>query len=151
MKKIFFILLLLNAFTSVFAQKQQALQMVKVATKTFSDFSTAATTNSISSGYALPPRWAIRGGYVIATTTFSGGLLLSYTISCGISGNNTKYMTATNVFTGASLPVQPGSAGIESLTVPTSITLTATCTGGQLNTATQGVVEIYLLLVQMPD
>lgn len=126
-------------------------QWVKIATKTFTDFSTAGATTNIASGYSIPAKAIVQGGVVIPTTAFSGGTIATYTISCGISGTIAKYIIATNVFTGFSLAVPSLLPGLESTSVTTSITLTATCTVGLLNAATAGSCDVYLLISQLPQ
>jgi len=126
-------------------------QWIKIATKTFTDFSTAGATNTIASGYSLPAKSIVTGCQVIATTLFSGGTVASYTVSVGIGsgGSIAKYAIATNVFTGATLAAPNVLPGIESTSAAVSITLTATATVGLLNAATAGSVDIYLRVGQL--
>jgi len=121
-------------------------QWIKVATKTFTDFSTAGATNTIASGYLLPANGVITGCQVIPTVAFSGGTIATYTISVGIASSHLKYAIATNVFTGFSLSTPNVLPGIESTSATTSITLTATATVGLLNASTAGSVDIWLLV-----
>jgi hypothetical protein len=122
----------------------------KIATKAFTDFSTAGAAVNIASGYTLPAKCVVAGCMVIPTTAFSGGTIATYTISVGISGTIAKYAIATNVFTGFSLATPNILPGIESTSAGVSITLTATATVGLLNAATAGSVDIYLLVGQLP-
>lgn len=117
-------------------------------TKTFSDFSSASVTNSITI-YTLPAKAIIHAVQMIVTTAFSGGLIATYTISVGISGTNAKYAIATNSFTGAGLPAINVLPGIESSSGATSITATAISTVGNLNAAVAGSIDIYLLTSQL--
>ena len=121
-------------------------QWVKVATKTFTDFSTAGAANTIASGYLLPANGVITGCQVIPTVAFSGGTIATYTVSVGISSSHLKYAIATNVFTGFTLSAPNVLPGIESTSTTTSITLTATATVGLLNASTAGSVDIWLLV-----
>lgn len=141
-----------NTFTNI-AGSNTALQWIKIATKVFGDFSTAGLTNTIASGYLLPPKGIIMGCQVIANTAFSGGTIASYTVSVGVGsgGSIAKYGVATNVFTGSTLAVPNVLSGIESISSTTSITLTAISTIGLLNTATTGSVSVYLLVGVLPS
>lgn len=114
-------------------------------TKTYSDFSTAGLTNSITI-YTLPAGGVIHAVQMNASTKFSGGLIATYTISVGKAGTNAKYAIATNVFTGATLPVISVLPAVESIGSTTAITATAISTIGNLNTATAGSVDIWLLV-----
>lgn len=123
-------------------------QWIKI-TKTFSDFSTASLTNSITV-YSLPAKGVIHSVQVYANTVYSGGTIATYTISVGISGSNAKYAIAANVFTGATLaPINILSA-VESMSGATNITATAISTVGLLSAATQGSVDIYILVSTLP-
>lgn len=125
---------------------------IKIATKTFTDFSTAGVVNTIASGYLLPVKGIVTGCQIIPTTLFSGGIIASYTISVGIGSGAgiAKYGIATNVFTGAALATPNILPGIESTTTTTSITITATSTVGNLSAATAGSIDIYLLVSTLP-
>jgi hypothetical protein len=118
-------------------------------TKTYSDFAAASVTNSPTI-YTLPAKGVIHATQLIVTTTFSGGAIATYTLSIGIAGTAAKYNPATNMFTGATLPSISTISGIESSSGSTSITCTAISTIGLLNAATQGSVDIYLLVSQLP-
>lgn len=117
-------------------------------TKTFTNFSAAAVTNTIVI-YSLPAKYCLHSVMLNATTKFSGGLIATYTISVGIAGNATKYSAATNVFTGATLPSPSVIAGVESMSGPTDIKATAISTIGNLNAAVAGSVDIYLLVSKL--
>lgn len=120
------------------------LKWIKI-TKTFSDFSIASLTNSINI-YSLAAKGVIHAVQLYPTTTFSGGTIATYTISIGITGTLTKYCTASNVFTGATLPTISTTSGVESTSGSTNIVATAISTVGTLDAATQGSISIYLLI-----
>lgn len=122
----------------------------KIATKTFSDFSTAGAANTIASGYLLPAKGVIMGCQVIPSVAFSGGTIATYTVSVGISTSHLKYAIATNVFTGFTLATPNILPGIESTTTTTSITLTATATVGLLNAGSAGSCDIWLCVSVLP-
>lgn len=112
---------------------------------TFSTFSVAGLTNNVTI-YSLPAKAVIHSVFINAGTLFSGGLIATYTISIGIAGTLAKYMPATNVFTGATLPVPATIAGVESVSGATDIKAAAISTVGNLNDATAGAADIYLLV-----
>lgn len=118
-------------------------------TKTFSDFSTAALTNTIDI-YTLPIKGVMHSVQVNSSITFSGGTIAAYTVSVGIIGTLAKYAIAANVFTGATLPTINIIAGVESVSATTTIKATAISTVGNLNAATQGSVDIWLLVSILP-
>lgn len=119
---------------------------VKV-TKTFSDFSAAATTNSINI-YGLGAGWVLHAVKIKQSTAFSGGAIASYTVSVGVSGNNAKYASAFDVFQAvAATTLQvTGTVGCESQGAIVQLTATATSTGANLNAAAAGSVDIWLLV-----
>ena len=123
-------------------------QWQKIATLKYSNFSAASLTNNVSTGYTLPAGSVIMGCLLNPTTTFSGGSISNYTISIGTVGNYSKYLSAQTVFTGATL-TPATNTGIESMSVVTTIYATATSTSANLNAATQGSVDIYLLVAQV--
>jgi hypothetical protein len=118
-------------------------------TKTFADFSAAALVNSISIN-TLPIKGVIHNIQINPRIVFSGGLIATYTISVGILGTLAKYAIATNVFTGAALPAISVLPGVESVNSTASILATAISTVGNLDAATQGTVDIWLLLSILP-
>ncbi len=121
---------------------------IKIASKSYTDFSETKFVNTIPSGYSLPANTSVLGCFVNPTTIFLGGLIASYTISVGVGSGAgiAKYAVAQNVFTGATLQNPQTLAGIESLSTDTSITITATSSVGDLSAATQGSVDIYMLV-----
>lgn len=126
----------------------QSARWIKI-TKAYTDFSLAGLTREIEV-YVLPAKGIIHSVEVFPTTVFSGGTIAGYTVSVGISGNAVKYAIATNVFTGATLSAINVLPGIESMSGTTSIKATATSTVGNLDAATQGSVDIYILTSTLP-
>lgn len=139
-------LLQLNASAS----SAGAPQWIKV-TKTFSDLAIAGLTNDITL-YTLAAREYIHDIKIIPTTAFSGGLIATYTLSVGITGSLLKYAAVVDVFTGnisLSLIHTPIS-GLESTFGTTDLKLSAVSTVGNLNAATAGSVDIYILTSILP-
>jgi hypothetical protein len=116
-------------------------------TKTFTDFSAAALTSSIN-GYVLPAGGILHAVKVKHSASFTGGSISAYTVSVGISGNETKYAPVFDVFqaTSATAYLLGSTLGGESHTATTNIVFQATSTGGNLDQASQGSVDIWLLV-----
>ena len=128
---------------------------VKV-TKSYTDFATAALTNNVEI-YSLPAKGVIHQVVMHHTAAFTGGLIATYTLSVGIAGTLTKYVAASNVFQAAgntiifpAASVMPLSATPENMGSATSIRAAAISTVGNLNAATAGSVDIYLLVSLLP-
>lgn len=123
---------------------------VKV-TKTFTDFSTAGTGKTLTV-YTLPTGGVLHAIKAKATAAFAGGAITTYTISGGQTGNTTAILGSFNVhtvpafsansLTNASLCYQElypgGGDGV--------ITATAISTGANLNAATTGSIDFFLLV-----
>lgn len=115
-------------------------------TKAYGDFSTAGTTNNIEL-FSLPPACVIHAVKIKHSTAFSGGAISAYTISVGITGTLAKYAAAFDVFQAASATAFSitGTIGSESHTAVTSIKVAATSTSANLNAATAGSVDVWVL------
>lgn len=114
-------------------------------TKSYTDFSTAGLTSTIDI-YTLPAKGCVHAIQIYASTLFSGGIIATYTLSVGKTGDPVYYVTAKNVFTGAPLPQTTFVFLVDSMTATTTMTATAISTVGNLNAATAGSVTFYLLL-----
>lgn len=125
-------------------------QWVKV-TKTYTDWSAAATSNSITV-YTLPAGGIVHAWKAKTSTNFQGGTIATYQLnSLGISGNASKYgsanydmKSAVSATNGALVTAQYST--IDSQSATTNITATASTTGANLNAATQGSVDIWILV-----
>lgn len=135
------------------AYEPSAATWIKI-TKTFSDFSTAGLTNSLTI-YTLPAKGVVHSVIMKHSTSFSGGSIATYTISVGKTGSLQAYVTNSNVLqaSSATLTFQPVSAMIpityDSGTT-TNIIANAISTVANLNAATQGSTDIYLLISNLP-
>jgi hypothetical protein len=124
------------------------------ATKTYADFSNGALNMDIT-GFTLPYGGIIHATKIKHRTAFGGGVIASYTLSIGILGTDVaKYAPACDVFrvvstgpAGMCLASLIGSefGGGETAGV-TNIDFHATSTGQNLNGATAGVADFYLLI-----
>ena len=121
-------------------------------TKVYADFSTAGTTNSIAL-FTLPPGGVIHNTKIKHSVAFSGTSISAYTVQVGISGTLNKYSgsTAFNVFQAVANTTFGlyANLGSENHAAGTSILVTATSTGANLNAASgAGSVDIWVLTSQ---
>lgn len=121
-------------------------------TKTYTDFSTAALTNSISLGITLLPQQVLRGVVIKHSAAFSGPGITGYNVSLGLSGNNAKYASAFDVYQAASATTSQSSLDmfVENFSTFTTVTVTATSIGANLSAATAGIVDIWTLIDTLP-
>jgi hypothetical protein len=120
-------------------------------TVTFSDLAAASTTNSITL-FAANAKTVITGVIIKHSASFTGGSLASYTVSVGQSGSNAQFASAFDVFQAASNTAFQSSdeQQITDFASTINVTVTATSTGGNLNAATQGSVDIWVLSGTLP-
>jgi hypothetical protein len=118
--------------------------------KSYSDFAIAGTSNTLTIN-TLPAKGVIHGAILHVATAFAGGALMSYQFTLAAGMNNLisglSGMSAGNY---QYVNTQPSYCTIFSFTTTTPITLQATSAGANLNAATQGSVEAYLLLSTLP-
>jgi hypothetical protein len=129
---------------------------VKVpATKT--DFSTAGTSNTVT-GIVVPAGTILHQVKIKHSVAASGGTISAYTLSVGVTSNNTLYTAPFSVFTAVSatnyalsVPVSlSNTANAPSHTATTDIKFTATSVGDTLANATAGTFDFWLLLSACP-
>jgi hypothetical protein len=120
-------------------------------TVAFSAFTAAATTEDIEL-VSLATRGAIHKVVIKHTTAFSGGTLSAYTLSVGITGTLAKYAVAFDVFQAVGNTVFGFNnlPDMENFGAATSIRIAATSTGDNLNNATAGSVDVWLLRTVLP-
>lgn len=122
-------------------------QWVKVSTIPYLAFSAAATTLNVTL-FSLVAGGMIHAIFIKHATAFAGGVISAATFSVGISGNNTKYAAAFDIFQAVSGTAfqLTNTPGVESMTGATNITGTITVTGANLSALTAGQVEVWALL-----
>ena len=127
------------------SRAEQYPRFVKI-TKTYTDFATAGLTNDVEI-LSSPAKGVIFTAFAIPSVAFSGGTIISYTISLGVSGNHTKFTAANDVFTGFT-PVLTSSADttVESMSGTTSIRAYATAIGANLDQASAGSIDFYVVV-----
>jgi len=124
-------------------------------TRTFTDFSNAALSRDIVLA-TLTEKQAVCGVIIRPTTNFSGGSITSYRISVGIgTGSNAGQVLASPFECGQGVLSSTGqeSFGIMYLgdfVNPYPVYARALTVGGNLNTATNGSVDIYLFTLDLP-
>lgn len=113
----------------------------------FAALAAAALTNDIEV-YSLAAGEVIHGVKIKHSAAFSGGTLASYTVSVGIVGNLVKYASAFDVFQATSNTTfqLSNSFGSENHGAATSIRLAAVSTGDNLNQASAGSVDVWILV-----
>jgi hypothetical protein len=118
-------------------------------TVAFDDLAAASPTNDIEL-YSLPAGGMIHAVKLKHSTAFAGGSLSAYVVSVGIAGDLDKYMSggAFDVFQAVSgTAFQVNSVvGAENNGAAASIRISATATGDDLDAATAGVVDVWLLV-----
>lgn len=119
-------------------------------TKAYTDFSYAGTSYSITL-LSLLAKELIHGVVIKHGTPFNGGSITTYTLEVGISGDESKYATAFDVFQAAGDQVGKSylNFGLENFGSSSNILVTARASHN-LNTATQGAVEIWVLKSTLP-
>ncbi len=113
-------------------------------TKTYSDFSDPGFTKGVSA-FTIPKKAIVHNAMMVPTTAFSGGAIATYTISLGM-------YTLTDISAAQSVLTIPTSSLVASSFIASPISstkgLTATAISGvgALDQATQGSVDIYVLV-----
>jgi hypothetical protein len=129
----------------------------------YTDFATAAMTNTINIGYTLPAGGVVHAVKIKHSQSFTGGAIASYQITgVGVGSGAAAakfYGTAHSIFqaTGATVGkicsslLAPNAANdIESQSATTTVTATVTSAGANLDAATQGSVDIWLMVSAPP-
>lgn len=117
----------------------------------FADLAAASLTNDVAI-FTLPQRGAIHQVVTKHSTSFGGGSIASYTVEVGTSLDPDRYASAFNVFgvvNDDSIQISQ-SSGVQSLASSTIIRLTAHSTGGNLDTATVGSVDVWVQTSVLP-
>jgi hypothetical protein len=115
-------------------------------TVTYSDLSAASTTNDVEL-FSLPAGGVIHGVKIKHSTAFSGGSISAFTVSVGITGTLAKYASAFDVFQAVGNTTQQISStvGTENHGASTSIKIAATSTGANIDQATAGIVDVWVM------
>ena len=113
----------------------------------YAALSAAALTNTIEL-MSLAAGEMIHNVVISHTASFTGGAISAYTVGVGIIGTLTKYANNFDVFQApaSNLGQVSATAGMEDKVSATSIKITATSVGANLNAATAGSVQIRVLV-----
>lgn len=116
------------------------------ATITYQDLSAEDTTNDIEA-LEVSANELILGIIVKHSESFQGGSISAYTLDLGISGELNRYVQSLDVFQAAAdgVYVSVNMLEVPSFAGTTSIRLQATSTGDNLDQATQGSVDIWVI------
>jgi hypothetical protein len=111
------------------------------------DLSAAATSNNVRL-MSLPKGGVVHGVKIKHSQAFSGGAIASYTLSVGVTGNNTKYASAFDVKQAPSATAfqMTSDFGSESHDLAVDLTVSAVSTGANLSVSTSGVVDVWVLM-----
>jgi hypothetical protein len=120
-----------------------------------SDFTTvgveqALDLNATFTTNTFPTNVIVIGGYGRLFEVFAGGTISACTVELGDAGNDNEIITATDVFTGASLARQLG-LNINTQEAAYTPLLTMTATAGNLSTTESGIYGVYILYIDLPD
>jgi hypothetical protein len=122
-------------------------------TKTYTDLSAAATSNDIEL-YSLPAKASILAGIIKHTVQFSGGSISGYNVSVGVSGSSVDILNTTIVSAAVADTTFTKSSffgpKMYDFGAAKSIRLFATSTDDDLDAATAGSVDVYLLVSTLP-
>ncbi len=119
-------------------------------TKTYTDFSTAATSLTITVG-AIAAGTYHRGFFVKHSAAFGGGSVVSAGLDLGRTGNQTDFFTIWDVFGApSSTNIRRGIDEDYSNSAGYNITATLNVGGGNLNTLTTGSVDIWIETYVLP-
>ncbi len=119
-------------------------------TLSYSDFSTAGTSNSITL-HSLIAKQVVHAIIIKHTTAFSGGSISSYKVKVGVSGNTNKYATEFDVFQTVTDTTGETYMLLKMEDFGGAVNLLATATASHnLDTATAGSVDIWVFKTTLP-
>jgi len=112
---------------------------------------TASVTNTIDLA-TLPLKTVLHQIMIKQSTAFAGSSITAYTLSVGITGSLQKYSASYDVFQSISDTARSITQieDVPSFSSSTTLKLTATSTGANLNSSTTGSVDIWLLTSLLP-
>lgn len=112
-------------------------------TKSYTDFSAAALTNTINIA-TLPAKTIVNAVVLNPATPFTGGIISAYSISVGIA-SNVDLMPASSTLTTPTRPFASNIIVAGKVGTTDTVTATAISVTGLLNAATAGSVNIWIL------
>jgi hypothetical protein len=137
-------------------QATQAVPRWRKYTVDFEDLAAAATTNDIQL-FELPAGGVIHRVVIKHGTAFAGGSISAYTVSVGKAGDLTAYAGAFDAFqtVGDTVFQHSGNEGtspdgLENFGSVTSVRVAAVSTDDDLDAATAGEVDVFVLWSALP-
>lgn len=122
---------------------------LNIGTYDFNSFAAALTTNTITTGFPLPPNLIPMACYIKLQSAFVGGFITSYKVTVGTNSSPAKYHPSQNVHAIPPSPIQPVmSIGIDNSTP--DLAITATTIGDNLDQASAGQFELFLYVTYLP-
>lgn len=125
---------------------QQKQLNVFTVQKTYADFSTGATSKSVTL-FQLPAQTEIISCWMNVKPSFSGGAIGSYTLQVGTGIDTDGLLTAQDAQSvGLKLAIGNDFTALRpiySMTGGTDVIIVATSTVANLSAATQGVVQVF--------
>lgn len=120
-------------------------------TATYAQLANASLSNHIEL-FSLLAKKIIHAVVIKHNTAFSGGAISAYQISVGIGSNLYKYGGPFDVFqaVGSGVKQTNNAFDLEDFTSATSIRILAEAVGANLDQATQGSVDVYVLTSVLP-
>lgn len=120
----------------------------------YSALAAASPTNNILLA-TLPAKTVVHGSIVKHSVAFGGGTISAYTVSVGPVGSLTLYTNGTlDVFQSVTdahfLKYELPNNDIPAFSGSTNVQIAATSTGANLNAATAGSVDVWLLTSLLP-
>jgi len=125
-------------------------QWVKVSVN-YAQLAAAAATNSYDIMQVGEGR-VIQGVIVKHSAAFAGGDLSAYTVEIGVTGETDKFASAFDVFQAPGNTVGQVSSvlSVENFVGAVTLYATATAVGDDLDAATAGSVDIWVLIATLP-
>lgn len=114
--------------------------VTKTLTLSYTDFQTAALTNTVN-GLLLPAKALVHSVNVRIATAFSGGSIATMTFEAGITGTTNKYVSGIDGTATGSTP-SDGTQYAESDSATTQTVVKATSTGANLSDLAAGSVVV---------
>lgn len=114
----------------------------------YTDLQAATTTTDIEL-LSLPAKGVIHGFQIANLTQFTGGSITNYQISVGITGALEKYVSLVSLAT-TTVNQAFSTLEMENFNTLTSIRIQAVATGSNLDSATAGQIDIYVLRSVLP-
>jgi hypothetical protein len=115
----------------------------QVTTLTSLDLGSAAASQTLTA-FNFDPKETILGMYLRTTTAFGGGAVSNLNFNLGLASDLTKYSGPINVLTSTASETNQ-LLDLPSYSATTAVYATFSATGGNVDTLTQGTLEVHIL------